>query len=107
VNLLYQGILSRNADYRGLDAFTNVILERGETGLIQTATMLGAVQEFRDLRYRMGSRRIVRNIYRVFFNREPDPSGMENWTRLIDQDRGGEAMAGIVGSDEFYQDQLR
>ncbi|MNT52296.1 hypothetical protein D3C72_1893170 [compost metagenome] len=68
--------------------------------------MIGSVPEMNEVVRREGSRRVVYNIYRVFFNRTPDPSGLYNWTRLLDEGRGGDVMAGIVASEEFYQTQL-
>jgi hypothetical protein len=106
VDLLYRGALNRYADQAGIDGFGREILNRGYQGLYDSARFIGSVPEFSDNVRNVGSRRIVINIYRVFFNRRPDPSGMYNWTRLIDEGRGGDALEGIVKSQEFYEAQL-
>lgn len=106
VDLLYRAALNRRADYEGIAGFSREILNRGSQGLFDSARLIGSVPEFNDIVRREGSRRVVYNIYRVFFNRTPDPSGLYNWSRLLEEGRGGDVMAGIVASEEFYQTQL-
>lgn len=106
VELLYRGAFNRRADYEGVVGFSREIMNRGSQGLFDSARMIGSVPEFSDRVRREGSRRVVTNLYRVFFNREPDPSGMYNWSRLLEEGRGGDVMHGIVASEEFYQTQL-
>ncbi len=106
VELMYRAAFNRRADYEGIVGFSREILNRGSQGLFDSARMIGASPEMRDVVRREGSRRVVYNIYRVFFNRTPDPSGFYHWTRLLDEGRGGDVMAGIVASEEFYQTQL-
>lgn len=106
VDLLYLGALNRYADQEGIDGFGREIMNRGYQGLYDSARFIGSVPEFAEHVHNVGSRRVVINIYRVFFNRRPDPSGMANWTRLLDEGRGGDALEGIVKSQEFFETQL-
>jgi len=107
VELLYRGALNRYADQAGIDGFGREIMNRGYQGLFDSARFIGSVPEFAENVRNVGSRRIVINIYRVFFNRRPDASGMYTWTRMIDEGRGGDALDGIVRSQEFYETQLQ
>lgn len=106
VELIYRGALNRTADYGGLTNHARLIIEQGEQGLLEVARGIGGSQEFRNLVRQDGSGRVVENMYYVFFNRRPDSAGYRTWQRLIDQGRGAEAVAGIVGSQEFRQKQL-
>ncbi|WP_413287642.1 DUF4214 domain-containing protein [Bdellovibrio sp. HCB337] len=106
VDLLYVGALNRYADQEGIDGFGREIMNRGYQGLYDSARLIGSVPEFAERVQDVGSRRVVFNIYRVFFNRRPDPSGLSNWTRMIDEGRGGDALEGIVKSQEFFETQL-
>ncbi|MFS4458717.1 DUF4214 domain-containing protein [Bdellovibrio sp. HCB2-146] len=107
VDLIYEAALFRRADYEGLEAFSRVIRENGEIGLYNTARMIGSSEEFQRIVRYDGARRVVTNIYQVFFNRTPEPEGLRTWTRLIERGQGGDALDGIVRSDEFYFKQLR
>ncbi|MNL62983.1 hypothetical protein D3C87_1870600 [compost metagenome] len=69
--------------------------------------MIGSSEEFQRIVRYDGARRVVYNIYEVFFNRLPDPEGLRGWTRLIERGQGGDALDGIVRSEEFYLKQLR
>ena|GEM_PF-4843170 len=106
VDLIYIAALDRRADRAGLDGFSREILQRGTQGLYDSARMIGSSPEFAQIVRMDGSRRVVVNLYRVFFNRYPDPSGLYNWTRLLDEGRGGDVLHGIVASEEFFQNQL-
>jgi hypothetical protein len=103
---MYRAAFNRRADYEGIVGFSREIMNRGTQGLYDSARMIGSSPEMMDTVRRVGARRVVYNIYRVFFNREPDPSGLYTWTRQLNEGRGGDVMAGIVGSDEFYRNQL-
>ena len=107
VDLIYEAALFRRADYQGLEAFSRVIRENGEIGLYNTARMIGSSEEFQRIVRYDGARRVVYNIYEVFFDRMPDPEGLRTWTRLIERGQGGDALDGIVRSEEFYLKQLR
>lgn len=106
VNLLFRGALMRQADSQGLEYFIGYIRNGGYAGLIQAARDIGNSSEMSQLVWQSGPRRVVNSIYRVFFGRTPDP-GAEGWVRMFQQGRGGEALAGIVSSQEFAQKQLR
>ena len=106
IRLIYRAALMREADLGGLDHFSNYIVYNGYAGLIQAARDIGYSQEMSQVLWRNGARRVVNNIYRVFFNRFPDP-GAEGWVQMMEQGRAGEALAGIVGSQEFAVKQLR
>lgn len=106
IRLIYRAALMREADAGGLNHFSNYIVYNGYAGLIQAARDIGNSQEMQEVIWRNGARRVVNNIYRVFFNRFPDP-GAEGWVRMLEQGQAGEALAGIVGSQEFSIKQLQ
>jgi len=107
VTVLYEGALFRSPDRAGLDGFSRHIRENGLIGLYNSARLIGSTEEFRQLVRYEGAERVVYNIYRVFFNRLPDYSGLQNWTMLLERGQGGDALDGIVRSEEFYRTQLR
>lgn len=105
VNVLFRGALARQADPQAQRYFSEMIDCNGRAGVIRAAQEIGGGQEMSQVVWRNGARAVVQRIYRVFFNRMPD-AGAEYWVNLLQQGRGAEALAGIVGSDEFARTQL-
>jgi hypothetical protein len=105
--LLYRAILFREAEPTGLEVQANHIQQGGVNGLLEVAQAMGDSPEFRsNIAPRYYPRQIVDNIYRVLFNRQADPSGLNTWGSLIRQGRAGQALRGIVASDEFRERHL-
>lgn len=100
--LLYQAILFRNGETSGVQGHAAHIEAYGVDGLLTVAYNMAESAEFhRNIMPRYTPRQIVQNIYRVVFNRQADPSGLQHWSNLIRRGQSGEALRGIVGSDEF------
>lgn len=101
VTLLYRGVLFREPDPRGLEAWTRRVFSGGYPALVHVARQFGESSEFtQQVCPNRSARSIVRNLYRVLLMRTPDPLA-SHWVTLIEQGEGGEAIAGIVGSEEF------
>ena len=100
--LLYRGILGRSPDQGGHQMTIQMIMD-GQ--IMQRAVDMGNSPEFRNRVRQVGAREAVRTMYRVFFSRNPDQGAME-WVYQIQQGYPGEAVYGIVASDEFAEKQL-
>ena len=99
VSRLYEYVLGRSADVGGLNAWTNQILTGAST---PEKVAFGIVfsDEFKNKHTSNGD--YVETLYRVFMDREADPSGYYSWKNLLDQGRSREEVFyGFSKSPEF------
>jgi len=106
---LYRAILFREGEDAGIEYWMDLILRSpGTEGLLHAARGIAESEEFRSqILPQYSDQEILENIYLVFFNRTVDSSGAVTWGDLFLQARHGDALRGIVGSEEFAADFLR
>jgi hypothetical protein len=106
VHQFYRAFLFRGAEPAGLRHHVRFIMQNGEEGIFITARNFALSQEFQQNVQGMRSpREIVNNIYRVLFQRAPDPAA-QGWVRMIRQGQAGQVAEGIARLDEFRQNYL-
>src|SRR5262249_47148188 len=97
---LYQDILHRAVDPAGASTW-GAILASGHApngGDAHTFVAYGILTSVE------GSRDAVQAFYGRFLHRPADQRGLANWSRLIEQGTGsGAVIAGVVGSEEYFQ----
>jgi len=81
VSRLYSKALGRNADAEGLNDWTRLILN-GESSPEKVAFGILFSDEFKNKNLDNGE--YVKVLYRVFMDREADPSGYEAWKEMLD-----------------------
>lgn len=81
VSRLYSKALGRNADADGLNDWTRLILN-GESSPEKVAFGILFSDEFKNKNLDNGE--YVKVLYRVFMDREADPSGYEAWKEMLD-----------------------
>ncbi|MCB9059906.1 MAG: DUF4214 domain-containing protein [Halobacteriovoraceae bacterium] len=107
VELLYDGILFRKADLAGLDHYTSKLRRYGLNGLTQIAGELASSSEFqREILRKYRPQTIVENIFRVFFNRNPEREGLHHYSRMIRFGNSVQAIKELVDSNEFKRKNL-
>ncbi|WP_434311563.1 DUF4214 domain-containing protein [Hominifimenecus sp. rT4P-3] len=101
VQRLYQIVMGRNGDEGGLNSWTSVLLDQGETGA-------GVAYGFffsKEYKSRNKSNdAFVTDLYKAILNRNPDAGGKALWiSRLEDGMSRYGVFAGVVNSQEFGQ----
>jgi len=81
----YQDVLDRPADPNGLRYYRGLVIDQGWSDRMVRKHLRDS-DEFRG----ESVDRIIRRAYQDVLNREPDPSGMANYRRLIIQERWSE-----------------
>ena len=97
---LYQDVLNRAVDPTGASGWGG-ILDSGHTpdGSDPRAFVATGVVKSDE-----ASRDVVEGFYSRFLHRAADPGGVSEWAGLIENGPGsGAVIAGIVGSDEYFQ----
>ena len=99
VSRLYDYVLDRKADVKGLNDWTNLILT-GEATPESVAYGIIFSDEFKNKQTSNGD--FIDILYRVFMDRESDPSGYNAWKRLLDNGKSREEVFyGFSKSPEF------
>ena len=99
VNRLYGYALGRNPDSAGFFDWTNKLLY-GQVNGAQVAEGILFSQEYIDRN--TDDATYVSTLYHVFFDRDPDPTGLEVWTNALAQGAGRrDVMMGFVNSSEW------
>lgn len=99
VTRLYNYALGRNPDTAGYNDWTNKLLY-GEVNAAEVASGILFSDEYVNLNTDDAS--YVTTLYRVFFNRDPDATGLDVWTNALASgaDRR-EVMTGFINSVEW------
>jgi hypothetical protein len=79
---LYLGFFLRKPDYGGFDYWCRKVRAGGSLDL--AASQFAASSEFKRRYGTLDNQAYVTQIYRNLFDREPDPSGLDYWTRKLD-----------------------
>lgn len=108
VNALYHAVLYRDAEVPGMYGWVDLLEQGGYQGLLRAAEGIGDSDEFRyDVQRAHRADDILEQMYFSLLGRAVDPYGFRYWLPMLEQGRGGETLRGIVGSDEFYESNLR
>ena len=99
VSRLYSKALGRTPDVSGLNAWTNVILNK-ESSPEKVAFGFFFSDEMK--KKNLSNEEFTKVLYRVFLNREADSAGLESWVKLLkDGMRRQAVMYGVSKSQEF------
>ena len=98
VSRLYSKALGRTPDISGLNAWTNVILNK-ESSPEKVAFGFFFSDEMKK---NLSNEEFTKVLYRVFLNREADSAGLESWVKLLEDGMRRQAvMYGVSKSQEF------
>lgn len=96
---LYSKALGRTPDISGLNAWTNVILNK-ESSPEKVAFGFFFSDEMK--KKNLSNEEFTKVLYRVFLNREADGAGLESWLKLLKDGMSRQAvMYGVSKSQEF------
>lgn len=99
VSRLYTQILGRNPDPAGLNAWTDVLKSGKEQGA-KVAQGFITSKEFTDRN--LSDKDYVTILYKTFFDRDPDPSGLQGWLGELDSGLSRlHVFRGFAESQEF------
>lgn len=99
VSRLYSKALGRTPDISGLNAWTNVILNK-ESSPEKVAFGFFFSDEMK--KKNLSNEEFTKVLYRVFLNREADGAGLESWLKLLKDGMSRQAvMYGVSKSQEF------
>lgn len=99
VQRLYTEVLGRNADPSGLAAWTNVLKNGTEQGAKVAQGFIDST-EFKNRN--LSNEAYLKVLYRTFFDREPDASGLQAWLKVLDSGLSRlHVFKGFAESDEF------
>lgn len=99
VSRLYSKALGRTPDSSGLNAWTNVILNK-ESSPEKVAFGFFFSDEMK--KKNLSNEEFTKVLYRVFLNREADGAGLESWLKLLKDGMSRQAvMYGVSKSQEF------
>ena len=97
---LYLGFFLRMPDYSGLDYWLRKV--RAGTSLDAAASQFAAGTEFQRRYGTLDNAGYVTQLYRNLFAREPDPGGLDYWTRRLDAEaKRGWVMRQMCESAEY------
>lgn len=99
VQRLYTEVLGRNADPSGLAGWTNVLKNGTEQGAKVAQGFIDST-EFKNRN--LSNEAYLKILYRTFFDREPDASGLQAWLKVLDSGLSRlHVFKGFAESDEF------
>lgn len=99
VQRLYTEVLGRNADPSGLAGWTNVLKNGTEQGAKVAQGFIDST-EFKNRN--LSNEEYLKVLYRTFFDREPDASGLQAWLKVLDSGLSRlHVFKGFAESDEF------
>ncbi|MBO4636314.1 MAG: DUF4214 domain-containing protein [Clostridiales bacterium] len=99
VERLYSVALGRSSDASGLNSWVEAISVRGETG---GDVARGFLYSDEFINKNVSSEEFVRVLYRTFFNREPDASGLQGWVNALDEGQSKQdVIEGFINSNEW------
>ena len=99
VRRFYQQCLGREPDAAGIESWTTALLEGSQTG---SAVAKGFIlsQEFSNRK--TGDAPFLTILYRAFFDREPDATGLASWSAALKANSSRAAVLdGFIGAPEF------
>ena len=99
VRRFYQQCLGREPDAGGIETWTTALLEGSRTG---SAVAQGFIlsQEFSNRR--TDDATFLEILYRAFFDRAPDATGLAGWTAVLKAGTTrGKVLDGFIGAQEF------
>lgn len=98
---LYEVILNREPDSAGLKSWTNVL----KSGKEQGAKVAQGFVDSDELKNRnLSDDAYIRALYKAFFNREADSSGLAAWKKVLDSGLSRmHVFRGFAESDEFTE----
>ncbi len=99
VTRFYQECLSRDPDATGLNGWTDQLISGSKTG---ADVAYGFVFSAEFTGKNLNNNDFVTVMYRAFFNRPPDSSGLNGWVGELNSGRSRQfVLAGFVNSQEF------
>ncbi|MGM0366915.1 MAG: DUF4214 domain-containing protein [Actinomycetota bacterium] len=99
VTRMYQVTLNRNPDPGGLASWTNG-LRSGSLSGADVARNFIFSDEFKSKN--TSNEQFLEVMYRAFFNRAPDPGGLNSWLSDLNSGKGREyVLSGFINSQEF------
>jgi hypothetical protein len=95
----YRGILGRDADPGGTEAYVNLF--KGGASVLMFCKSLMASDEYKSNRAILPHKNLAEDFYRGILGRDADPGGLEHAIEFIQNGRAAEWTAGMLNSKEF------
>ena len=96
---LYEECLDRSPDEGGLNEWANHLKTGKKTG---AKVAYGIIYSEEFLQRNVSNEEYVTILYRVFFNREPDGGGFNEWVSHLNSGKSRKwVLAGFINSQEF------
>ena len=101
VRRLYQLILSREPDPKGLTEWTNLLNTGSQTG---ADIVSGFIHSSEFTEKKLSNTDYVSILYNTILNRTPDSNGLNDWLKVLDEGFSRDYVcSGFIGSSEFKQ----